>query len=398
MVCNISRPEPQDLFDRMRNMFSTTVLQGAPVIPESNEWYVVSLNFAVAQEFYAYSEQQWKERDPRTACCDNLVKIAAQDGVFLYAASFAQGYVKITGTPGVALPDSVEITIGTSTYYSETILPSYMPPEGSFVFRVRSASAGRQGNGSVPSTGTLVQAIAGVSSTVTVFGGFCGGEDAETCEQFRSRYLARKQFAPRATASWIEQKILEWPCVTRVCVRGGSCTECPPEGQPLTCQPDLQYYVFMDNTFDCGIPPKCVLDEINTWLFGPEEQNGYGMGQVEVGVCGKIYETHPAQINIKVSDYGCISDAQKNEIRIRLTEFMGTLCPSIELNNRQFGSIVGSVLGFQSDYAVELIPGEGADVTPLPTAGCGYELNCDAVACLGAITFVDTVPNNGGAC
>jgi hypothetical protein len=393
MACNITRPEPQVLFDRMRDMFSTTVLQGAPVIPESNEWYVVSLNFAVAQEFYAYSEQQWKEQDPRTACCDNLVKIAARDGVFLYAASFAQGYVQITGTPGVELPDSVEITIGTGTYFSETILPDVMPPEGTFIFRVRAAEAGQQGNGAVPGTGTLAQAIPGVSSTVTVFGGFCGGEDAETCEQFRSRYLARKQFAPRATAAWIEQKLLEWPCVTRVCVRGGTCAVFTPGG--TACNGDLQYYVFMDNTFECGIPPRCVLDEINTWMFGPEEQRGYGMGQVEVGVCGKVYEMHPATINLTISDYGCISNAQKNEIRVRMAEYMQTLCPSSELNNRQFEQIVGSVLGFNGNYAVEIEPAEGADVALIGILGCGYELGCDAVACLGEVNFIDTVPETG---
>jgi hypothetical protein len=392
MACEITRPDPDVLFGRMRDMFSTTVLQGAPIIPESNEWYVVSLNYAVAEEFYAFSEQQWKERDPRTACCENLVKIAARDGVFLYAASFAQGYVQITGTPGVALPASVEINIGEGTYFSETILPSYMPPEGSFIFRVRAAEAGQQ-SGIVPATGTLSQPIAGVSSTVTVFGGFCGGEDAETCEQFRSRYLARKQFAPRATASWIEEKLLEWPCVTRVCVRGGTCAQFTPGG--ASCNGELQYYVFMDNTFECGIPPRCVLDEINTWMFGPEEQMGYGVGQVEVGVCGKVYEMHPATINMTISDYGCISNAQKNEIRVRIAEFMRTLCPSSELNNKQFETIVGSVLGFQNTYAVELEPAAGADVIEIGVAGCGYELNCDAVACLGTINFIDTVPETG---
>lgn len=394
MACEITRPDPNVLFGRMKDMFSTTVLQGAPIIPESNEWYIVSLNYAVAEEFYAFSEQQWKERDPRTACCENLIKIAAQDGVFLYAASFAQGYVQITGTPGVSLPESVEITIGTGTFFSETILPSYMPPEGSFIFRVRAAEAGQQ-SGTVPATGTLSTPVAGVNSTVTVFGGFCGGEDAETCEQFRSRYLSRKQFAQRATASWIEQKLLEWPCVTRVCVRAGSCVDCTP-GAP--CTPDLQYYVFMDNTFECGIPPKCVLDEINTWMFGPEEQNGYGMGQVEVGVCGKVYEMHAATINMRISDYGCISDAQKNEIRTRLAEFTKTLCPSVELTNKMFEAIVGSVLGFQSTYAVQLIAAPGADVTVSSVAGCGYSLNCDAVACLGTVSFIDLVPNTGGAC
>lgn len=405
MACEITRPSPQVLFDRMRDMFSTTVLQGGQVIPESNEWYVVTLNYATAEEFYAYSEQQWKERDPRTACCENLVKIAAQDGVFLYAATFAQGYVRITGIPGSALPPEIEVIIGGVSYFSESTLQAVLPPDGQLTFRVRANTAGRQGNtASLPATGTLATPIAGISNTVIVFGGFCGGEDAETCEQFRSRYLQRKQFAPRATQAWVQQKLAEWPCVTRVCIRGGTCCTLAIEGGDTCtcncCGETLDYYVFMDNTFDCGIVPQCVLDEINTWMFGPSDQKGYGLGQIEVGVCGQVHAVSPAVIDLTISDYGCITGAQKNEIRTRMAEFFMTLCPSTELNINQVNSIVGSVLGFNNPYAVEFAPAEGAPVEVI-TQGVGtcgvIEMHCDAIACLGSITFIDTVPE-AGAC
>lgn len=382
-------------------MFSTTVLQGGQVIPESNEWYVISLNYAVAEEFYAFTEQQWKERDPRTACCDNLVKIAARDGVFLNAATFAQGYVRITGTPGAALPAVIEVDINGVTYVSEAVLYSELPEDGEFIFRIRAEEAGRQGNNTLPATGTLATPIVGVDNEVTLINGFCGGEDAETCEQFRSRYLARKQFAPRATQKWIEQKLMEWPCVTRVCIRAGTCCTLPVNGSTNTCGTcgeTLDYYVFMDNTFNCGIVPQCVIDEINVWMFGPEEQRGYGLGQVEVGVCGEVHAVVPAVINVTVSDYGCITNAQKNEIRARLSEFFLTLCPSIELSTNQVNAIVGSVIGYDRPYAVEFDYAEDAPVTDVAVGqSCGIlEFDCDAVGCLGTVTFIDTVPENGG--
>lgn len=393
MACEISRPSPQALFDRQRDMFSSTVLNGAPVIPESVEWYVVSLNYAVAEELYAFSEQQWKERDPRFACCENLMKIAAQNGVHPYPASFAQGYVRITGDPGAALPSSIEIDIGDGKYVTEGSLPSIVPPEGSFVVRVRSETAGQQGNGRVPATGTISEAIADVETTVDVFGGFCGGEDAETCEQFRSRYLNRLQIAPNADAAWIEQKLLEWPCATRVCVRSGSCCTATGTGG-CSCGSSLGYYVFFDNTFEHGVAPQCVIDELNEWMFGPPELQGYGMGQVEVGVCGQVYPLQVAIIDITISDYGCISNSQKNEIRARMSDFFKTLCPSTEINQNQFEAIVGSVLGFANTYAVELTP-VGPGVSPIGAVGCGYELDCDYAAGLGSITFIDTVPEQG---
>lgn len=393
MACEITRPSPQVLFDRTKNMFSTTVLRGAQVIPESNEWYVVSLNYAVEEELYAFSEQQWKENDPRYACCENLVKLAARDGVFLRAATFAQGYIQINGTPGANVPESLEVIIGSQTYVTEGTLQTPIPAEGYIHARVRSLEAGAQ-TGTTPSTGQITTTNPGIDQEVEVFGGFCGGADAETCEQFRSRYLRRKQFAPRATAAWIEEKLLEWPCVTRICIRGGSCCVLSGTGG-CDCGAALAYYVFMDNTFECGIPPQCIIDQIQEWMFGPEGQEGFGLGQVEIGVCGKIYPTHAAAINMTISDYGCITNAQKNEIRTRMGEFIKTLCPSVELIVNQFSAVVGSVLGFENPYTVTLEPGLGSDVSPIGPDGCGLELNCDAVACLGEITFIDTVPDSG---
>lgn len=396
MACEITRPDPQVLFDRQRDMFASTVLRGSTVIPESNEWYVVSLNYAVAEEFYAFSEQSWKERDPRYACCDNLLKIAAADGVYPYAATFAQGYIEITGDPGATIPETLQVTIGSATYVSVGTLESEIPATGHTTIRVRSETAGVQGNGQTASTGTLTTAVPGIQSAVTVYPGFCGGTDAESCEQLRSRYLRRKQFAPKATAAWIEEKLLEWPCATRVCRRAGSCcTVVGTEG--CSCGTGLDYYVFFDNTFDCGIAPQCVIDQIQEWMFGPDDAYGYGLGQVEVGVCGKVYAMRPAVVNLTISDYGCISNSQKAEIRTRMAEFFATLCPSVELAQQQFTSIVGSVIGFSVPFDVELTYADDAPISQIGAAGCGIELDCDAVACLGEITFIDSAPD-AGAC
>ena len=99
MTCTIARPDPQALFDHLQNMFSSTVLGGGKVIPESNEWYVVTNDYAMAEQFYAIADQMWRETNPETACCENLYKMAAQHGVFPRPPSHADGYAKLTGIP-----------------------------------------------------------------------------------------------------------------------------------------------------------------------------------------------------------------------------------------------------------------------------------------------------------
>lgn len=104
MSCNLTRPTPDELFSKIKNNFSANVLGGAEVIPESLEWYVVTNDYAMTEEFYSISEQQWKERDPRYACCDNLVSMAERDGVYPRPATFSQGFVQITGTANSPIP------------------------------------------------------------------------------------------------------------------------------------------------------------------------------------------------------------------------------------------------------------------------------------------------------
>ena len=77
MSCIILRPDPKVLFGQLQSMFSSTVLGGGQIIPESNEWYVVANDYAMAEQFYAIADQLWRENNPETACCDNLYKMAA---------------------------------------------------------------------------------------------------------------------------------------------------------------------------------------------------------------------------------------------------------------------------------------------------------------------------------
>src|SRR6187551_3497091 len=167
MTCTIARPDPQELFDHLKNMFSSTVLGGGKVYPESNEWYVVTNDYAAAEQFYAIADQMWRETDPATACCENLYKMAAQHGVFPHPPSHAEGYARLTGTPGVAIPPSFEVQTDIGTFVSVGTIPLTMPDSGTVVVRIRALTPGVQYNatGNV-TTGELTTPAPGINSEV----------------------------------------------------------------------------------------------------------------------------------------------------------------------------------------------------------------------------------------
>ena len=122
------------------------------------------------------------------------------------------------------------------------------------------------------------------------------GRDCETVSQA----LPGTAGLPAAgDMAWIKQKLLEFPCATRVCVREGSCCRCDAECTDCGCKNcgnRMEFYVLFDDVFPCGIPPQNIVDDITDWLFG--EHQGYGEGQVEIGVCGQIYAPMPLMVNV----------------------------------------------------------------------------------------------------
>ena len=396
MACIILRPDPKTLFEQLQSMFQTTVLGGGKVIPESNEWYVVANDYAMAEQFYAIADQMWREANPETACCDNLYKMAARNGVFPAPATYAEGYAKLTGLPGSTVPSSLEISTSIGPFVSVGTVPLTMPSSGVITIRIRSLTPGSGMNSAgTVTTGTLTTTAPGIDPDVTICGGqFCGGAEAETCEQFRKRYLERLTYQPRATMAWLQAKLLEFPCATRVCVREGSCCRCDPECTDCGCKNCgnmMQFYVLFDGVFPCGIPPQHVVDDITDWIFG--EHQGYGEGQVEIGVCGQIFTPIPLPVNVFVDIAGCPSTGQKQVISDQIAELFQRICPSMPLRAKQLELIVASVIGAEVNASVRFeVVGYEDKVPPYPrdmvyADACGLEPECDVLPCLNEIFF-----------
>lgn len=389
MACIILRPDPQALFDQIQNMFASTVLGGGQVIPESNEWYVISNDYAMAEQFFAIADQMWREANPETACCDNLLTMAAQRGVFPKPATHAEGYARLTGTPGSPVPQSFEISTDLGIYTSIGTIPLTIPSTGEIIVRVRALEPGPHMNadGSKPIPGVLTTPAPGLQTEVIICGDrFCGGALAETCEDLRKRFLNRLAYQPRATLAWIQEKLLEYPCVSRVCVREGSCYDDCASGCE-NCGDRLEFYVFFDGTFPCGIPPQNVLDDIETWMFG--EHQGYGEGEVEIGVCGKLYRPLGVEIDVVIDIEGCPTSSQKQIITDLVKALFLRVCPSIPLRAKQIELIVASVLGTEINTAARYDLVHPEDKVHFDYSTCGDLLPfCDVMPCLHDVVFV----------
>lgn len=400
MVCKLERPEPQVLFNRVKDMFSVNVLGGATVIPESNEWYVVANDYAMQEEFYAIADQMWRETNPETACCENLAKMAARNGVYPKPATFAQTYMRLSGTPGAALPSSLEFSTSIGTFVSLGIIPAALDNSGIAIVRAQAILPGSTYNsqGAIIDA-TLVTAAPGVNTAVDVCGGYiCGGAEAENCEAFRARYLTRLAYKPRATSAWIKEQILMFPCVTRVCERTGSCCRCGPDDECgcLACSDKLEFYALFDNSFPCGIPPGNVVNEIRNLIFG--EHQGYGEGLVEIGVCGNIYAPIPLPTDVIIDIVGCPTLSQKQQIEADITDLFSTICPSQVLKKKQIELIIAQVIGVQYDTNVEFDV-FGAAATEVYVSDCGdLEPTCDRLPCLNSIEFIGGGGSNVDIC
>lgn len=370
--CLTTIPSPDALFKQALARFSSTVLGGGVIVPGSPEWWAVTNDAMATQLWHTTARQMLKELDPRSACCDNLVKLAALDGVYPRPAMPARAYVKISGTPGTALSDGLTLTIGNALFRVDAgaAVPPMMPEPG-FVY-VRFAADVPGASVMSAKSGTINDAPAGLDPTVLIAGGdYCGGAEAETCEVFRSRYLDRLSHVHMSRFGDMVEDIMEWPCVTRVCRRECSC--CADKGR-------LELYVFMDRTFAYGIPPHSIVDEMSAWYFGTP--SGVGMGVADFGIDGQFYAARPRVVNVSVSNLPCSTPAQLADIQGRIARMFSGLCPGAVICRRMIDAIVISALGFVCDFSVVIEP-LGAQAPPV---GDEFKPSCDELPVPGTIS------------
>jgi hypothetical protein len=159
--------------------------------------------------------------------------------------------------------------------------------------------------------------------------------------------------------------------------------------------------VLFDTAFPCGIPPPNVVEDITRWMFG--EHQGYGEGQVEIGVCGQVFNIKPLPVNVIIDIAGCPSVAQKQLIDNDVRALFQRICPSIPLCAKQIDLIIAAVIGAEINAAARFeIPGYEEKRPPYPrelvyiNEGCCIEPECDVLPCINEVIF--NLPQTGLPC
>lgn len=395
MTACFVRPTITETYQRLSTLFSTNVLGGAPIIPETNEYYLIGNDVAAAELYYSLSAQQWEQTQDDTACCDALIRKNAPLGLIPRGATFSNVYIVVTGPPFAEIPSNTQCQIGSNTYNLSTETnanPSLLGADGHAILLMTSLEPGSKVNvetntaidnisaGLSGVSATLTVVPAGWDTTVNVFGNACGGRDAETCEQFRTRVIARKKLSPIADFAYIRDQALTWPCVTRVLLR--SCEGCCNDGQ-------LQLYAFSDDSFPYGIMPDTALPGLNAFIFGTTP--GIGLGKAPVGVFGAFYPVGRARMNINFFNMTCINGAQFLEIQRQLTALFATFVPGQTVCSKLINAIVVGVNPKCCDYILTITNDDhhaivdcNNDITPL----------CDYLPIINSITYTTAMPQN----
>lgn len=352
------RPSISEMYARISAAFTANVLGGAPIIPESIEYFLTGNDLAAMELYYSLSQKQWDQTQDPTACCDALIANNAPFGFVPEGASFTNGYANIVGgPPNDLIPPTLQIQIGSSTYNLSTATnsnPANLDSNGNATLLFQSQVPGLQVNldtntsinqlGTISSvTATILVVPPGWPSNVIPQGLFCGGNDPESCDAFRARIIARKKFQPVADSARLQREILTWPCVTRVMQR--TCGDCCNDGQ-------LQFYAFMDNSFPNGIVPSSALSGLQTFIFGAT--SGLGQGKAPVGIFGSFFVVAPVTVDIMFYQMTCISPSQFTLIQQLIGQLFATLTPGETVKSKWIDAIIISVNPNCTDYVMQV--------------------------------------------
>lgn len=127
-----------------------------------------------------------------TADDENLLRRAAEMGIYQIAATRAAGTATIVSTDGTVIPAE---TIFTKDQIAWRVTESATAESGSATLNLRAVEPGINGNLTAGKTLTIASTIAGADTTATVVE-ISGGSEAETVSRVRERLADRRQNPP----------------------------------------------------------------------------------------------------------------------------------------------------------------------------------------------------------
>lgn len=294
----------KDLYNKIEKMFSNIVLKGGSIIPESNEYYVISLLFAMIENINYAVDATLKEQNIETACCSNLYVLGANLGIYPKHKNFPTVIIKLTGKCGVLLSQNLTFQFQDLIFNSVYVyvnhidnMPRLNDKGEAFVFaEIRDYTLGtidiQKG-----AKGKLLEHILNVNTEVELISDVCPGHDTETCEQFRNRLLDLRRYKKHNIVNIIQNVAWDFPCLSNLTVieNADCCSFYNKIKLKSGCIVVLPNF---NNIFKDDEIPKEILEMLEIWLFG--YPNGSGRGKAPIGVCGYVLKTVLAKLKINI--------------------------------------------------------------------------------------------------
>lgn len=148
----------------------------------------------IAHMLHGHLDYNAKQLSPKTADEDNLKQWADVYGLSPNPASFADGFVTLTGVDGSPIVSGTELVSSDSVSFKTTA--DGLIAAGVAIVAVRASVAGEDGNAELGTVLSLAAPVSGIDAEATVTTAIDGGADGETVEELRERLLERIQQPP----------------------------------------------------------------------------------------------------------------------------------------------------------------------------------------------------------
>lgn len=164
-------------------------LDGAAVESDSDYAIRASGNAAATEGLYAHQSWIFNQIFPDLADLENLIRHAAERGIFLKPASMSTGGAAlVTGMVGAPIPLGYELKTGSGIAVITTA-DAVIGATGSASVLVNASVAGASGNLPVDTALTFTSAPAGINTAATMTVDTSGGYDQESPESLLDRLL-----------------------------------------------------------------------------------------------------------------------------------------------------------------------------------------------------------------
>ncbi|MDS0859952.1 baseplate J/gp47 family protein [Burkholderia pseudomultivorans] len=179
--------------DQLREI--KNLLPDADTGSDSDHYVRASGTASAVEGLYAYQQWQTKQIFIDSADPEMLLRHAATYGMSLKPAVAASGTMRVSGTPGTAVPAGLQFNVGTVLCTSTS--SGKIAADGTLVVAVAATVTGSDANIIQPIQVQLMTVPSGVQSQATLLT-MTGGLETETYDQLRDRVLDRLRNPPGA--------------------------------------------------------------------------------------------------------------------------------------------------------------------------------------------------------